>query len=192
MKINNLREKCIIARDIIKKCEESNKDIDDFELFVNILKTNGLCSKILEEQIVVNLQKAVDEICNYIGHEKIIINFIHRPNNDVKKFDILIKTNKIKDISNAGGFQSNIMELIFKVAFLRINSYLKSDFIIIDELFDACSESNKTMAIKLIEYYKTQYNKILLVSHNQNIINLFDSRLIIKHDSVNGNTIIQN
>ena len=192
LKINNLREKCIIARDIIKKCEESNKDIDDFELFVNILKTNGLCSKILEEQIVVNLQKAVDEICNYIGHEKIIINFIHRPNNDVKKFDILIKTNKIKDISNAGGFQSNIMELIFKVAFLRINSYLKSDFIIIDELFDACSESNKTMAIKLIEYYKTQYNKILLVSHNQNIINLFDSRLIIKHDNVNGNTIIQN
>ena len=47
------------------------------------------------------------------------------------------------------------------------------------------------MAIKLIEYYKTQYNKILLVSHNQNIINLFDSRLIIKHDSNNGNSIIQ-
>ena len=45
--------------------------------------------------------------------------------------------------------------------------------------------------IKLIEYYKTQYNKILLVSHNQNIINLFDSRLIIKHDN-NGNSIIQN
>jgi len=84
------------------------------------------------------------------------------------------------------------MELIFKVAFMRINTYLKTDFIIIDELFDACSEENKPIAIKLVEYYKTQYNKILLVSHNQSIINLFDKRLIIKHDKINGNNIIQN
>jgi hypothetical protein len=33
---------------------------------------------------------------------------------------------------------------------------------------------------------------MLLVSHNQNIINLFDKRLIINHDKINGNTIIQN
>ena len=84
------------------------------------------------------------------------------------------------------------MELIFKVSLLRINSYLKSDFIIIDELFDACSEDNKQMAIKLVEFYKTQYNKILLVSHNQNIINLFDKRLLINHNKINGNIIIQN
>ena len=136
------------------------------QLLVNILKTNGLCDKLLEEQIIVNLQKALDEICTYIDHEKIYIDFIHTPENESKKFNIIIRTDKIKDISNAGGFQSNIMELIFKVSFLRINSYLKSDFIIIDELFDACSENNKSMAIKLVEYYKTQFNKILLVSHN--------------------------
>ncbi len=192
VKINDLKEKCIIAKDIIKKSGKSIDDLKDFELLVNILKTNGLCDKLLEEQIIVNLQKALDEICVYIGHDKIIVEFIHTPENESKKFNIIIRTDKIKDISNAGGFQRNIMELIFKVAFLRINSYLKSDFIIVDELFDACSESNKTMAIKLIEYYKTQYNKILLVSHNQSIINLFDGRLTIKHDNINGNNISQN
>ena len=97
-----------------------------------------------------------------------------------KEVIIIIKTDKIKDISNSGGFQKNIMELIFKLAFLRINSYFKSDMIIIDEIFDACSEENKPMAIKLLEYYKTQYNKILLVSHNQSIINSFDSRILQK------------
>ena len=56
--------------------------------------------------------------------------------------------------------------------------------IIIDEIFDACSEENKPMAIKLLEYYKTQYNKILLVSHNQSIINSFDSRIKIKRDDL--------
>jgi DNA repair exonuclease SbcCD nuclease subunit/DNA repair exonuclease SbcCD ATPase subunit len=192
LKINDLKEKYIIAKDIIKKCAETIADIKDFELLVNILKTNGLCDKLLEEQIIVNLQKALDDTCKYIGHEKIYVDFIHTPDNESRKFNIVIRTDRIKDISNAGGFQSNIMELIFKVAFMRINTYLKTDFIIIDELFDACSEENKPIAIKLVEYYKTQYNKILLVSHNQSIINLFDKRLIIKHDKINGNNIIQN
>ena len=98
---------------------------------------------------------------------------------------------KIKDISNAGGFQSNIMELLFKLAFLSINNYFTSDFIIIDEIFDACSQENKYMAIKLVEYFKTQYKKILLVSHNQDIINLFDHRIVIKKDEINGNSILQ-
>jgi ABC-type lipoprotein export system ATPase subunit len=48
------------------------------------------------------------------------------------------------------------------------------------------------MAIKFLEYYKLQYNKILLVSHNQSIINTFDNRIVIKRDSKNGNSITYN
>jgi DNA repair exonuclease SbcCD nuclease subunit/DNA repair exonuclease SbcCD ATPase subunit len=190
--MNELKEKCIVAKNIIKTCGEAIDDLEDFELLVNMLKNNGLCDKLLEEQIIVNLQKAVDDICNYISHEKIYINLEKNTSNSLKKYIIIIKTDKIKDISNSGGFQKNIMELIFKLAFLRINSYFKSDMIIIDEIFDACSEENKPMAIKLLEYYKTQYNKILLVSHNQSIINSFDSRIKIKRDDKNGNSIIYN
>jgi len=192
VKMNDLREKCIIAKNIIKKCGESIDDINDFELLVNMLKNNGLCDKLLKEQIIVNLQKAVDDICKYIGHEKIYIYLENIVGNATKKYNIIIKTDTIKDIANAGGFQKNIMELIFKLAFLRINCYFKSDLIIIDEIFDACSEENKTMAIKLLEYYKLQYNKILLVSHNQSIINTFDNRIVIKRDMKNGNSITYN
>jgi DNA repair exonuclease SbcCD ATPase subunit len=191
IKIKELKNKCIIAREIINKCGESLEDIKDYELLLNILKNNGLCDKLLKEQIIVNLQKSIDDICLYIGHEKIYVNIENLSNNQKKKYNIIIRTDKIKDIANAGGFQKNIMELIFKVAFLRINTYLQSDFIIIDELFDACSEENKPMAIKLVEYFKTQYKKILLVSHNQSIINLFDKRLIIERDHAHGNKIIQ-
>ena len=189
IKIKELRNKCIIAKDIINKCGESVEDIKDYELLLNILKNNGLCDKLLKDQIIVDLQKSIDEICSYIGHEKIYINIENSSTNQKKKYNIIIRTDKIKDIANAGGFQKNIMELIFKLAFLRINTYLHSDFIIIDELFDACSEENKPMAIKLVEYFKTQYNKILLVSHNQSIINLFDKRLIIERDNIYGNKI---
>jgi DNA repair exonuclease SbcCD ATPase subunit len=190
--MNELKEKCIIANNIIKKCGETIDDINDFELLVNMLKNNGLCDKLLKEQIIINLEKAIDDICKYIGHEKIYINLENISGNATKKYNIIIKTDTIKDIANAGGFQKNIMELIFKLAFLRINCYFKSDLIIIDEIFDACSEENKTMAIKLLEYYKLQYNKMLLVSHNQSIINTFDNRIVIKRDIKNGNSITYN
>jgi DNA repair exonuclease SbcCD nuclease subunit len=192
VKMNELKEKCIIANNIIKKCGETIDDINDFELLVNMLKNNGLCDKLLKEQIIINLQKAIDDICKYIGHEQIYINLENIIGNATKKYNIIIKTDTIKDIANAGGFQKNIMELIFKLAFLRINCYFKSDLIIIDEIFDACSEENKIMAIKLLEYYKLQYNKILLVSHNQSIINTFDNRIVIKRDIKNGNSITYN
>ena len=191
IKMGELKEQCIIAKNILNKCEDTINDIKDFELLVNIFKNNGLCDKLLKDQIIVNLQKAIDEICTYIGHEHIYIILESSPNNITKKYNILIKTDKIKDIANSGGFQKNIIELIFKLAFLRINSYFKSDFIIIDEIFDACSEDNKPMTIKLLEYFKTQYKKLLLVSHNQSIINLFDQRLTITHDSKDGNGIVQ-
>ena len=192
IKIKELRNKCIVAKEIINKCGETLEDLKHYELIVNTLKNNGLCDKILKDQIILNLQKSIDDICTYIGHEKIYINIENLSTNLKKKYNITIKTDTIKDIANAGGFQKNIMELIFKLAFLQINTYLHSDFIIIDELFDACSEENKPMAIKLVEYFKTQYNKILLVSHNQSIINLFDKRLTIERDLINGNSISYN
>ncbi len=89
------------------------------------------------------------------------------------------------DISNSGGFQSNMIELIFKLSFLRINSYFKCSFIIIDEIFDACSVENRKMAIKLIEFFKLQYKKMIVVSHNEAIVGTFDKRLRIK-GSVHG------
>jgi hypothetical protein len=126
--MNELKEKCIIAKNIIKTCGEAVDDLEDFELLVNMLKNNGLCDKLLEEQIIVNLQKAIDDICNYIGHEKIYINLEKTTTNALKKYIIIIKTDKIKDISNSGGFQKNIIELIFKLAFLKIRRHATGYF----------------------------------------------------------------
>ena len=82
-----------------------------------------------------------------------------------------------------------MLELIFRLAFLKINSYFKCSFIIIDEIFDACSTENLSMAIKLVEFFKMHYKKMIVVSHNEAIIGTFDQKLqIIKTDD--GNMIV--
>jgi DNA repair exonuclease SbcCD ATPase subunit len=184
MKNKNISEQIIIAQNIIQKCKDDIHKVNDYEIINDSLKNNGLYDTMIKK-IVENLQSAINDMCEFIGHEKININLSIRN----MKYDIIINTEKIPDISNAGGFQSKIMELLFKMAFLKINSYFKSDFIIIDEIFDACSEENKPMAIKLVEFFKMTYKKMLVVSHNPSIIELFDQRLNIHYDTVNGNTM---
>lgn len=118
-----------------------------------------------------------------------LINIINVASNVHKTIDIEISTKQCTDISNIGNFKSNILDLIFKLSFFKINSNFNCQFIIIDEIFDACSNQNKAFAMKLVEYFKTQYDKMLFVSHNEAIINLFDEELkIVSTD--NGNMII--
>lgn len=184
-----LDKNIIIANNAIKKCDEIQEEIDNLELICNSLTNDGL-SKELITNIVDNLQLSLNEMCSYIGHEQIYIKLVDLTGNKLKKYDILISTDNVPDVANAGGFKSNIMELLFKLSFLKINSYYKCDYIVVDEIFDACSEENKKIAIKLVEFFKLQYKQMLLVSHNPAIINIFDKRLIIKKDEINGNTIV--
>jgi DNA repair exonuclease SbcCD ATPase subunit len=179
-----------IARNIIEKLQNDINKIDDYTIVHDCLKVNGLADTLLKN-IIDNLQNALDQMCSYIDHEKININLITSYDNKMKKYNIVIRTPTVKDVMNAGGFKSKIMELIFKVAFLKINTSFKSDFIIIDEIYDACSVENFQMVKKLIEFFKMNYTKMFVVSHNPNIINLFDKKISIHYDQVNGNKIIQ-
>lgn len=174
-----------VAKNILEKCLNDVDKLNCYEIINTSLKNNGLYD-ILIQKIVDNLQNAIDQMTEFIGHEKINVTLVKGG-----KYDIVINTEKIPDIANAGGFQSKIMELLFKMAFLKINSYFKSDFIIIDEIYDACSEENKPMAIKLVEFFKLNYKKMMVVSHNPSIIELFDSRLTINYDQINGNSLVQ-
>lgn len=186
MKNKKIEDQIVIVKKIIEKSKEDVEKLNNYEIIDKSLKNNGLYDMLIEK-IVKNLQDAVDQMTEFIGHEKINVVLTNKNS----KYDVIINTKKIPDVSNAGGFQSKIMELLFKMAFLKINSYFKSDYIIIDEIYDACSEENKPMAIKLVEFFKMTYKKMLVVSHNPSIMELFDSRLTINYDEVNGNVLVQ-
>lgn len=180
--------KYILASELIKKMNTNLKNIQILNNILNSLDNNGLCDTILKKQIVPALQKSINEICDYINHERIHIDILIKDENNIKKYEMILSTVSCVDILNAGGFKTNVIELILKLSFLRINGYFKCDFIIIDEIFDACSMENIEMTLKLIDFFKTQYSKMLVVSHNLNIIGKFDKRLTIIQSN-NGNYI---
>lgn len=189
-KSKKLLDKCLVSKSVMQKCDVIVDEIRDLIVIENSFVNNGLGGEILKYKIVPTLQNLIDEMCVYIGHEKINIQVTNAPKTSSRPYDLIITTENSKDIANCGGFQYNIIELLFKLAFLQMNSYFKTNFIIIDEIFDKCSDENKILATKLVDYFKTQYNKILLVSHNSSIINMFDKRIIIKKNLINGNDVV--
>lgn len=172
---------------ILSGVYKNAKKIKNYEILHESLKNKGFYDMSLEN-IIVNLQQSLNVMCDYIGHERINISMT-KTSGEKQTYKMLISSQKIPDMSNAGGFEKGFVELLFKMAFLKINSKITCNVLMLDEIYDACSEDNKHMAVKLVEFFKLHYKKMLVVSHNPTIMSLFDSTFTIKYDSVNGNIL---
>ena len=177
-------DKYIVIKSRLDECEQIKHRLNNLKLIYGSLNKNGIADKLLKDQILVKLQKLTNEMCDYIGHERIYFKYY----NTKEGYNIIVSSDTARDISLIGGFKHNLSELIIKTAFLSINTYIKCDLLIIDELFDASSENNKTKSLKLLEFLKKKYKKMLLVSHNPDIKPCFDIEILI-NKNITGNTI---
>jgi DNA repair exonuclease SbcCD ATPase subunit len=188
VKNKKIENEIIIAEHETKKHVRDVETIENYEIINECLKINGIADIVIKN-IVNNLQKAIDEMCIFIGHEKTNIKYHCDLNKVAKKINITITTAKTPDIVNSGGFQSKLIDLLFKLAFIRINVHMTTDIMIIDEIYDACSVENFPMIKKLIEFFRIKFKKMLIVSHNPDIINLFDKTITIINNNEHGNNI---
>lgn len=182
-----IKNKIITSKANIKNIQDIIQKIKCIEQISNSFD-EPFCYRIIETKIIPKLQHVIDVICKYIGHENIYIE-MYSQSPQAKSKKIRIRTDSMPNIINSGMFYFGIMELIFRLAFININTYFKSNLIIIDEIYDGCSYDNKHIAENMVEIYKTMCDKILVVSHDSLIIDKFDNTLKIVSDKKNGNKI---
>lgn len=181
----NLKEKnnqCITALVYVKDMEKIINDIYNLESIHKVIGVDGLSDRLLKMSVIPALQKAVSEICQYAGYDTINIDYVGGKH-------IKLSTKMCPNIANIGGFRKNASDLIFKLAFLKINGYLQTNIVCIDEGFDACSNENVPFVLKMIDLFRSQYDNVLVVSHNTNVISKFDLRLKIEKKA-NGNVVL--
>ena len=66
-----------------------------------------------------------------------------------------------------------------------INGNFKTNFIVIDELFDNLDTENKKNNIKLIDSIKNMYSTIIIISHDTEIKTTYDN--LLKIEKINDN-----
>jgi DNA repair exonuclease SbcCD ATPase subunit len=100
-------------------------------------------------------------------------------NKDTNDSVYIYKTNG-SNLSLNGGYETHLINLIFRMVFAKISGVIRTNFIIIDEAFDASDFKNKENIKSIIDYMDNIYDWIIIISHDTYIKSNFENNINIK------------
>ena len=143
-----------------------------YGMIYNVLKAGGIVDCIMKDSLIPKFKDIVNNL---------FIKFGSRP------VDIRYTTNSIEIINDTGVntvrdgcYQSHLNNLIYRIALSQFDNNMKSNFLIIDEVFDSADNTNKEEMRKMIDFLRTQYDWVLIISHDDNVKESFDKMIEIK------------
>lgn len=163
-KLTNINIKYEVIKTIIDEYTKLKNDADDYDKLANIIKA-GLISNILKVKILPKLELSVNNILSTIGFDKIKIDLI-----DNDKKDISITRLSSGSLANRSGFfYYKLFDLTLRLGLSKINEYITTDFLFIDEVMDSASKENKIKMQEIIKYLKDYYKWVFIISHDDDI-----------------------
>lgn len=156
---------------------------DNYNILTQILKKgNGIVDIIVKNNLIPRFNTIVNNLFVKFSSRTVYIEYIGN--------EIIIRNNNNVDTIRDGGYQTYLNNLVYRIALSQLNNYLTTNFMIIDEAFDSADSQNKKYIIDLISYLRTQYDWILIVSHDNDIKDLFESIITIQNTGDDGRKIV--
>jgi DNA repair exonuclease SbcCD ATPase subunit len=158
-----------------KKITENQKEMDIYSKLYDLLGKNGLIDNIFINEIIPKLQNHINNILGFISD--FTINVVYN------KGTIQIYKNvggKQINLMSTSGYEKFIMNIVFRLAMLDLNSNFKADFFIIDEGFSYCDSENLDKLKVLFEYLRKKFKWSLIVSHLEEVKGNFDKEIQIQ------------
>lgn len=183
---NTIREKAKLYENLIiindkvvtlkAEYDELNQYYSDYNIIANIFGNNGegIIDGLISTTILPKLESIVNQIYKNVDGSQLSLSF-----ND-GHFSILRKTSGTQMYMN-GGFVKHFGNMVFRVALMQINNYIKPNFIIIDEALDSCAKENIHLVIKLMDQFKFYYDFAFIISHDLEIKSKYDHTIKIEH-----------
>ncbi len=161
------------------------KYCEDYDLAINKINDNDIILTIIDKifikdmlytQILNIIEVSANKILKYIGIDEIKI--------DIKNMNHSIDANIIRkqdrtNILRSGKFYYNCYDMIIRLVLNGLNQTIKQDYLIIDEIMDGVSDSNKSKMIKLFDYFKNYYEWTLIITHDDSIRQYIENSLTI-------------
>jgi hypothetical protein len=155
----------------------------------NLLDKNGLVDNLLSNHIIPCITNNINNILLDVGHYSIVIEYKNQSINIYKKHNLFKEERGLNAIMSSG-YESYLLDLVFRLALVQINNHIKTNFLIIDEGFNSCDISNKNNIKLLLEFMRTYYSWILIISHDDFIKSFYDMSIDIK--SINNYSQLKN
>ena len=104
----------------------------------------------------------------------------------------IVRDNKLTHIALTSGYERFIVNLGFRIALREILHLGKPNFCIIDEGWVCSDKSNLTHIPKVLEFLKSQYEHVILISHLHELQHMIDKSIVIKRNTKNNTSHVDN
>ena len=165
----------------IKSCEQSKQKLENnmimseyFDYYIKCIKRDGIPYKIITN-IIPALETEINNILNQIVDFTISV----VPDDKNINMFIVYDQHRIWPLELASGMEKFISSIALRVALTNISNLPRPNFLIIDEGWGTLDSDNLNSVSMLLDYLKTQFDFILIISHIDSIKEVADINLEI-------------
>ena len=175
--------KFLEIRDEIEELDKRKTVLDHIK---KALDKNGLVDTLLSKNIIPHLQKSINSILADVGHYQVDIQYKNQSVNIYKKGNTNVNSNvnsnaRTLSVVMNSGYETYLLDLIFRLALVQINNHIKTNFLIIDEGINSCDPEHKNNIKELLEFMRGYYSWILIISHDEYIKSFYDMNISINN-----------
>lgn len=163
----------------IASIEEIEKECEEYKIIIDILKNSGIIDNVLNDKILPQLENKVNRLLDMFGSYNISIKML----NDSAKHEIFIYKHDNIAVQMDGTYANKLLDLVFRIAFAETNGYFRTNFMIFDEIFDGADKDNRENIKKVVQYVRSNFDWLLVISHDDEIKDMFDKILTIKDNN---------
>lgn len=137
----------------------------------SLLDRSGLVDLLLKKRVIPFLETYINRILANVGHYTVKIEYRNQSVNIYKSDNL--------NICMSSGYESYLLDLVFRLSLSMINNHIRTNFLVIDEGFNACDADHKDNVRQLLEYMRSYYSWILIISHDAYIKSFYDHSITI-------------
>jgi len=176
MILKNIDDKLITLKNKKDEYKKVEKDYKLYSIMDDLMGKNGLSLYLLNHYLPI-IENSVNNIIRPYIDKKIKL-YIDGDNVIMESY---VDNNKIVNLF--GGMESVILDLSFKMVFSQIAILPKCDLLIIDECLSFFDNKRIENIDKLFDFIKCNFDKVIIISHIDNIKENINYQIDIEKNS---------
>tara|TARA_R100000808_G_C2152817_1_gene162542 strand:+ start:1149 stop:4223 length:3075 start_codon:yes stop_codon:yes gene_type:complete len=160
-KVNGSLEEKLAALERDKETlSHKREEYAAYDYFLRCMHAHGISSDIVKRRLPV-INAEISKVLSNVVEFEIFLE------TDGRKLDILIKHPKFdpRPIELGSGAEKTLAAIAIRLALLSVSTLPRGDVFILDEPGTALDENNMEGFSRIVDMIKTQFNKVILISH---------------------------
>jgi DNA repair exonuclease SbcCD ATPase subunit/DNA repair exonuclease SbcCD nuclease subunit len=156
----SLEEKLVSLEDSRKLMHQKREEFAAYDYFLQCMHSHGISSDIVKKRLPVINAEITKVLSNVVDFEVYL-------ETDGRKLDVFIKHPKFdpRPIELGSGAEKTLAAIAIRLSLLSVSTLPRGDVFILDEPGTALDENNMEGFSRIVDLIKTQFSKVILISH---------------------------